>query len=107
MPNKNYISGRAFEYKVKKYLESHGHLVFRSAGSHSIADLISISMKLDRTVLIQCKHHKINKKQILNDAKTIDAYDVIFCVAVMEKRKLKFYTYVNDDDNPDLYVVNL
>jgi hypothetical protein len=41
MPNKNYVNGRAFEYKVKKWAEKEmDYTVFRTAGSHGIADLI-------------------------------------------------------------------
>ena len=41
MSNK-YKIGRYFEYKVKNALEKRGAYVIRSAGSHSIADLIVI-----------------------------------------------------------------
>jgi Holliday junction resolvase len=59
MVNKKYVKGRAFEYKVKKIYESNGYLVFRTAGSHSVADLIAIP-KIGNTqewnpILIQCK----------------------------------------------------
>jgi len=33
MVNKNYVNGRRFEYKVKKYLEKMGFLVMRTAGT--------------------------------------------------------------------------
>jgi Holliday junction resolvase len=60
MPNKNYQKGRAFEYKIKKKYEDKGYLVFRSAGSHSVADLIAIAPRrfgiLEwKPILIQCK----------------------------------------------------
>ena len=42
MPNKNYINGRAKEYRVKKQLESEGWFCVRSAGSHSIVDIVAI-----------------------------------------------------------------
>ena len=63
MPNKNYQSGRSFEYRVKKYFEKQGYYVMRSAGSKSPFDLIAIETnytkgKLISThiLLIQCKH---------------------------------------------------
>lgn len=54
MTNKRYQSGRNFEYRVKRYFETQGYFVVRSAGSKGIADLIAISP--DGTVsLVQCK----------------------------------------------------
>lgn len=57
--NKNYIRGRNFEYKCKKLLESQGYLVFRSAGSKGVADLICIKDGLP--LLVQCKTSVTNK----------------------------------------------
>lgn len=62
MVNKNYIKGRAFEYKVKKYFEELGYMTFRSAGSHSIADLIVLLD--DRVILLQCKAKDLTNKEI-------------------------------------------
>jgi len=93
MPNKNYNSGRNFEYRVKKYLESKGYLVFRSAGSHSIADLIAFpkSSWQFSTLLIQCKHHgKISKVELKKGSNAEQKHDFIFVVAEMKKRKLVF-----------------
>jgi hypothetical protein len=45
MPNKRYIAGRNFEYKVKRELESLGWYVIRSAGSKSLFDLIGIKIQ--------------------------------------------------------------
>jgi Holliday junction resolvase len=67
MPNKNYVKGRKFEYKIKKEYEDKGYLVFRTAGSHSPADLIAFSpfwvyefnpMPMTNPILIQCKNTK-------------------------------------------------
>jgi Holliday junction resolvase len=62
MPNKNYVKGANFERKVKKFYEGLGYLVFRTAGSHSPADLIAFSplknMKEWNPILIQCKNTK-------------------------------------------------
>lgn len=64
MVNKNYVKGRTFEYKIKKQFEDKGYLVFRTAGSHSVADLIAFpklgdwfrGKKLGYVpILIQCK----------------------------------------------------
>jgi hypothetical protein len=116
MPNRNYLSGRAFEYKVKKYLEAKGYLVFRSAGSHSVADLIAFPKSTDIRgwdnpkqipLLIQCKHHSLNRKALMRDGRSVGIFKIQFVVAVMVKRKLKFSAYVNNDDNPNLYLVDL
>lgn len=59
MPNKNYVKGRAFEYKIKTWYKKQGYLVFRTAGSHSVADLIAMPPlnKIEEwnPILIQCK----------------------------------------------------
>lgn len=74
--NKNYNSGRRFEYRVKKYLENKGYYVMRSAGSKSPFDLIAIPKYNGSIILlIQCKHGvKISKKEILK----IRALDNLF-----------------------------
>lgn len=69
MTNKNYQSGRNFEYRVKKYLEDKGYYVMRSAGSKSPFDLIAVPtwdgvILLPDVLLIQCKHGaKIGKAE--------------------------------------------
>ena len=76
MSNKNYINGRAFEYRVKKYFESKGYLAFRTAGSHGIADIIVINN--DKIELIQCKAINLTAKQrmkiFIKMSKEIDKY---------------------------------
>lgn len=76
--NKNYTSGRRFEYRVKKYLEKKGYYVMRSAGSKSPFDLIAIP-KHNHTcgsglniLLIQCKHGTKISKAEREKNKTID-----------------------------------
>ncbi|MFZ8804656.1 MAG: hypothetical protein ACO2PO_16970 [Candidatus Calescibacterium sp.] len=44
MPNKRYVSGRQFEYKIKQHLEKEGWKVFRTSGSHGLFDLIGIKI---------------------------------------------------------------
>ena len=48
-----YARGRAFEYRVKKFYESKGFFVVRSAGSHSPVDLIAFHYA--GVWFIQCK----------------------------------------------------
>lgn len=67
----NYTKGRGFEYWVKKKLEANGFTVFRSAGSHSAADLIAIRQleHFTQTCLIQCKTGiKLNKETLAREA---------------------------------------
>ena len=40
--NRNYRRGRQKEYQLKDRFENEGYVVFRTAGSHGIADLILI-----------------------------------------------------------------
>jgi hypothetical protein len=42
LTNSKYVRGRAYEYKVKRQLESEGWTVLRSAGSHGYFDLTAI-----------------------------------------------------------------
>lgn len=62
MPNKNYVKGRAFEYKIRDHYLKQGYTVFRTAGSHSVADLIVLPplrmVKEWNPILVQCKATK-------------------------------------------------
>jgi Holliday junction resolvase len=49
----NYARGAEFERRTKRHLETNGYTVMRSAGSHSLVDLIAL--KPGQTVLVQCK----------------------------------------------------
>ena len=42
MPNKRYIAGRDYEYKVMRQLREQGFYAIRSAGSHGYFDIIGI-----------------------------------------------------------------
>lgn len=67
MPNRNYVKGANFEREVKKFYEGLGYLVFRTAGSHSPADLIAFPplSKIEEwnPILIQCKAVKHKPKE--------------------------------------------
>lgn len=94
MPNKNYISGRNFEYRVKKYLESKDYFVLRSAGSHSMVDLLAIHRVFGWVLFIQCKHGKSNmdkksKQRLYNISKYIDGDRGVGIIASNEKGKIK------------------
>ena len=47
MPNRNYVRGREKEYLLKDRLEQDGYTVFRTSGSHGIADLIALKPRKD------------------------------------------------------------
>jgi Holliday junction resolvase len=49
----NYSRGANFERRVQRYLEKQDWFVIRSAGSHSIIDLVALSG--GEVKLIQCK----------------------------------------------------
>lgn len=71
MVNKNYVNGRRFEYKVKKYLEKMGFLVMRTAGSHSPFDLVAVesynkglvTSTTSIILFVQCKNRKPTKQE--------------------------------------------
>jgi hypothetical protein len=42
MPNKNYINGRAHEYRVRNQWAAKGYTALRSAGSHSPYDVVAV-----------------------------------------------------------------
>lgn len=71
MPNPNYEKGRRFEYKVRDNFRKRGYIVYRSAGSHSPADLVA--MKAGEIILIQCQTYpnfaKAKVEQLLEHAK--------------------------------------
>lgn len=75
MPNKSYQKGYRFEREIKQYLEQKGYLVFRMAGSHSLADLIVFDhTKWKAVYLIQCKcgSAKMNKEAIVRLTRLAD-----------------------------------
>ncbi len=67
MPNRNYEAGRRLEYLVMNTLKANlpkNCNVYRTAGSHSEADVIVIEKRrnIKRAVTIQCKSKKAKKK---------------------------------------------
>lgn len=70
MPNRNYLKGRAKEWKVRKDLEIMGWKVLRTAGSHGFADLIAINPRTKQIRFIQCKPDdfpKSKEQQLLTE----------------------------------------
>ena len=63
MPNKNYLKGRAKEYKVRDELLKEGFdIVQRTAGSHSTIDIIAIQKNIRVIKFIQCKPDSMSEK---------------------------------------------
>ena len=85
MPNKNYVKGRKKEYKLVKREKLKWRISFRSAGSHSPIDVVSIDTEFKVINLIQSKPDFWNEKQRKNlEEKNKDLngiYKVTFLVA--------------------------
>ena len=64
MVNKNYLAGRRFEYRVKKYYENQGFTVLRTSGSHGFADLVAVKNDARIIIFIQCKNRKPTKQEL-------------------------------------------
>ncbi len=52
--NSNRTRGRKFEYRIRDLLQKNGWIVFRSAGSHTSADLIGVKPG-PKVILVQTK----------------------------------------------------
>ena len=110
MVNKNYQSGRAFEYRVKEFLEQHGFFVMRSAGSKGKIDLVAIPMFRPPTfvdynyesllLLVQCKHgSKISKPEregLLELEKQIGIPAKTMCAWSKKGGSLVFFTWIGN-----------
>lgn len=71
--NRNYVNGRAREYRMIKELKRLGYdIVFRSAGSHSPIDVIAISKQNKRIVFLQSKPKKFSKKKAKEISNSLD-----------------------------------
>ena len=98
MSNKNYVSGRAFEYRVKRHLEGKGYYVVRSYASKGTFDLVAVPPKtsrLSRALLIQAKHSRsgkvyIHPEEIKRLGEAAKRYEGFCVIAFNEKRKLKY-----------------
>ena len=86
MTNKHYRVGYSLERDVKKALEQQGYTVFRSAGSHSQADLIAFKPP-HKPKLVQCKRHKnlMTNKEIIELWKFADNLECMGAIAYRDK----------------------
>ncbi len=57
-----YQKGFRLEHEIKDMYEKKSYFVFRSAGSHSLFDLIAMNQK--HIILIQVKSNTISQKEI-------------------------------------------
>ncbi len=73
MPNKRYLAGRRFEWKIRDALRYYYHLVIRSAGSKSPFDLISFGFDSIRPYYLQ--------------PRTIDNENYIFHIGFWQLKK--------------------
>jgi len=98
MANKNYESGRNFEYRVSRFFKRKGYYVVRAFASKGIFDLVATSPKHSgvlRTFLVQAKYSRKNKIKITVQEKSRLAaatrrYKATSIIAYNEGRKLKF-----------------
>jgi len=99
MTNKNYNRGRNFEYRIRRFLESRGYLCFRSAGSHSMADIIAFRKWPSGTpdvMLIQAKYNtgRITNQEILDMCHAAHKYKFIPVLCTAKPRgKLVFVNF--------------
>lgn len=85
----NYERGRAFEYRVKQYLEKQGYFVVRSAGSH-FPDLIAV--KHGKVLAIEVKRNKPSPsvlQEVEQKAKELMKYGITPCLAYLDDNKIK------------------
>ena len=107
MVNKNYIAGRRFEYKVKKYYEDKGYTVLRTSGSHGFADLIAIKPLPNGRIIIfiQCKnrkptHQEIDEFEEFNWLNVVDMHTWVWTEMVYPD-KLKDWNKLKKDELKD------
>ena len=85
MPNKNYIRGRRKEYKIVHRERALGNIAFRSAGSHSCIDVVSINTHDKIITFIQSKPDSMSdnqRKKIEDDNNKLN--DEYLCCFVVE-----------------------
>jgi Holliday junction resolvase len=86
--NPHYRKGYKFELKVRDYLQDHNYAVFRTAGSHTIADLICFSPN-GSTILVQCKTtNRMTKKAIREFKEFAQSYLTAAVIASNNRGKI-------------------
>jgi len=100
LPNKNYISGRNFEYRTKYFLEKRGWFVMRSHGSKGIFDLVAFPPFVKEgwfniSLGIQCKKNGYippHEREKLNKSKNKWQMMILISWSDKKTRQLKFRT---------------
>ncbi len=73
MPNKNYVKGRAKEYRITKMLKADGYTIAqRTAGSHSPIDIFAINRKIRKIKFIQSKPDNFSRWEAKKIHKELD-----------------------------------
>lgn len=81
MPNRNYLKGRAKEYRITNQLRSEGwDIVQRTAGSHSNIDVFAINKKLKRIIFIQSKPDDYSERKTIEIENEMNWLDGLFKV---------------------------
>jgi Holliday junction resolvase len=100
MPNKRYIAGRNFEYKVKKELEKMGYFVTRASASKGLFDLVAI--KIDKELaFISIEFWQLKKgitqKQAINLLREIQKmfFGEKYFPILTEKSKNKYKSFID------------
>lgn len=84
--NKNYIKGRAKEYRLMKKLKDEGYeIVARTAGSHSPIDIIGIKKIYDcvKVKFIQSKPKGYKKEKLMEELDWLNCKSAIVEVEVL------------------------
>jgi Holliday junction resolvase len=69
----SYASGVKFEYFIRDFYMSQGHVVIRAAGSHGPVDLIAFNGA--GAVMVQCKKEKKSRGTYAEDVRALAAVD--------------------------------
>lgn len=85
MPRTNYQKGADKERRILNFYKNRDCIAFRSAGSHSIIDVVAIDVKQKKIFLIQSKLNgefnlsKNKRKEILDEGSKLNGiYSVFF-----------------------------
>jgi hypothetical protein len=75
MPNKNYKAGYRVENKLVNNLKKSGYdIAVRTAGSHSLFDVIGVHSRSATMAFFQCKKHK----GLVEKEKSDELFDILY-----------------------------
>ena len=87
MPNKSYLKGKRFEYRVRNFFKKQGYLVVGQPKS-AFPDIL-VLRENDRPILCECKCNKYLSKDEKQKALKLLKFG-LFVVASPENKKLLF-----------------